>query len=697
MPVADPALEPLHERTEGWAAGLRMAALSLARDPDQDRFAAEFSGSERSVAEYLLDEVLDQLSDEVRSLLLRTSVLERVSGALADRLTGSSDGDRILTELEQAGAFVVALDPQRSWFRYHRLFADLLALELRRAASHELPGLHTAAAQWFDEHGYPLEAICHAQAAEDWGFAARLLADHWFGILLDGDWASARELLTAFPAEVIAANPELMLVAAADELTDGSPTTAERHLTRAARELAAVPKDRHDQFEVTRTTLGLAGARARNDVKAAAQAAHELLLPAESASLMPPGLGEPMRAHALMQLGMAEIWTGRTEEAEQHLEQAVALARRISRPLLELGALAHLALTSYLRSVPLGEERSNQAVELARANGWSEGQFVGVAYVVLGSLNLWRGRLAEAEHWLQRATRALPGVVEVAPAAGLMLHGSRALLALVRGHRDEALAAFRAEQRHDALLEGHSPPSFVHAQMLFAQVLIGDTEAVERALASLDDVARNTLHMRVVLAARCVSQDQAEAATTALAPALDRPPGPDVDDPTPPVIYTRWAIQAEMLGAIALDTLRDAGGVARALERALDLAEPDGLILPFLLSPAPELLERHARFRTAHASLISEILDVLAGKKATTPPGPAHQLPDPLSDTELRVLRYLPTNLPAPEIASELFVSVNTIRTHTRHMYNKLGVHTRAQAVQRARELGLLAPSPRGR
>src|SRR5207237_8779456 len=118
----------------------------------------------------------------------------------------------------------VALDPQRSWFRYHRLFADLLALELRRAASHELPGLHTAAAQWFDEHGYPLEAIRHAQAAEDWGFAARLLADHWFGILLDGDWASARELLTAFPAEVIAANPELMLVAAADELTDGSPT-----------------------------------------------------------------------------------------------------------------------------------------------------------------------------------------------------------------------------------------------------------------------------------------------------------------------------------------------------------------------------------------------------------------------------------------------------------------------------------------
>src|SRR5439155_21814981 len=141
-----------------------------------------------------------------------------------------------------------------------------------------------------------------------WELAARLLADHWFGILLDGDWTSAREQLAAFPAEAIPANPELMLVAAADELTDGSPTAAERHLTRAARERAAVPRDRRDQFEVTRATLRLAVARARNDVMAAAQGARELLLPAESAALMPPGLGEPMRAHALMQLGMAEIW-----------------------------------------------------------------------------------------------------------------------------------------------------------------------------------------------------------------------------------------------------------------------------------------------------------------------------------------------------------------------------------------------------
>ncbi len=697
VPVADSALELLHERTEGWAAGLRMAALSLARHPDHDRFAAEFSGSERSVAEYLLDEVLEQSPDEVRLLLLRTSVLERVSGALADRLTGGSDGDRILTELEQAGAFVVALDPQRSWFRYHRLFADLLALELRRIASDELPGLHTAAAQWFAEHGYPVEAVRHAQAAESWGLAAGLLADHWFGIFLDGDWASARELLAAFPPEAFVANPELELVAAADELTDGSPGAAEGHLKLAARGLAAVAADRREQFEVTCTALRLAVARARNDLTAVARGAQGLLLSAESGVLMPPGLGEELRALALMQLGIAEIWTGLTGPAEQHLEQTVALARRINRPLLELGALAHLGLASYLRSMPLGEERSNEAVELARANGWSDDPFVGVAYVVLGSLNLWRGQLPEAEHWLQRAGRALPGDVEVAPATGLMLYGTRALLALVRGRREEALAAFRAEQRHDVLLAGHSPPSFVHAQMLLAQVLMGDTDPVERTLASLDDVSRATPHMRVVLAALCLAQDQPDAATAALAPAFDPPSRPDIAESTPPVIHLRWAIQALLLRAIALDTLRDAGGASRALERALDLAEPDGLILPFLFFPALKLLERHARLRTAHASLISEILDVLAGKAPAARPGRAQQLLEPLSDTELRVLRYLPTNLPAPQIASEMFVSVNTIRTHARHLYNKLNVHTRAQAVQRARELGLLAPTPRSR
>src|SRR6516225_9650083 len=180
--LPDPA--PLVERTEGWAAGLRLAALSLAGHPDPGRLAAEFSGTERTVAEYLLAEVLDRQDEQVRRLLLRTSVLDRVNGELADLLTGESGGERVLQDLEAANAFVVALDARRSWFRYHHLFAGLLQLELRRTEPGQVAGLHRAAAGWLAGHGYPVEAVRHAQAAQDWGLAARVLADNWPGLYL---------------------------------------------------------------------------------------------------------------------------------------------------------------------------------------------------------------------------------------------------------------------------------------------------------------------------------------------------------------------------------------------------------------------------------------------------------------------------------------------------------------------------------
>jgi LuxR family maltose regulon positive regulatory protein len=180
------SLELLVARTEGWAAGLRLAALSLADHPAPERFAADFSGSDRTVAEYLLAEVLERQPPQVRDLLLRTSILEQVTGGLADRLTGGTDAGRILADLERTGAFVTAVDPQRTTFRYHQLFGDLLALELRRTAADDLPALHTAAAEWFAAYGHPVEAIHHAQAARRWDLAARLLSDHWLGLYLDG-------------------------------------------------------------------------------------------------------------------------------------------------------------------------------------------------------------------------------------------------------------------------------------------------------------------------------------------------------------------------------------------------------------------------------------------------------------------------------------------------------------------------------
>src|SRR5215510_13900600 len=291
-----PEVAPLVERTEGWAAGLRLAALSLAGHPDPGRLAAEFSGTERTVAEYLLAEVLDRQPGPVRRLLLRTSILERVNGELAGLLTGGSGGERVLAELEAANAFVVALDPGRSWFRYHHLFADLLQLQLRRTEPDQVAGLHRAATGWFAGHGYPVEAVRHAQAAGDWDLARRLLTDNWPGLYLDGQAAIIHELLAGFPAEALVADAELAAVAAGDELARGSLEAAEWHLALAERGSALVPEGRAGQAQLLVGMVRLLLARQRGDRPAVAEEAGRLQAAAEAAR---PGLGEELRALAL--------------------------------------------------------------------------------------------------------------------------------------------------------------------------------------------------------------------------------------------------------------------------------------------------------------------------------------------------------------------------------------------------------------
>ena len=320
---------------------------------------------------------------------------------------------------------------------------------------------------------------------------------------------------------------------------------------------------------------------------------------------------------------------------------------------------------------------------LAEANGWEEAApAAAAAAVALGGATVWRGQLEEAESWLDLAERVLGH--DTQPTAS-MLHATRGLLAFARGRHAEAAAAYREAERMERLLVmPHMFTARVQALKLRMLVRMGETEQVERALAAMDEEVRETSQMQVVLAALRLARDDPEAAVDILAPLLD--------DSTA-VMAPVWEIEALLLQAIARDALRDPGAASRALERALDLAEPGGLLLPFLLYPTAELLQHQARLRTTHASLIAEILNLLSGHTPAARPKDAAPLQEPLSGSELRVLRYLPTNLPAPQIAAELFVSLNTIRTHLRNVYTKLGVHSRADAVTRARELGLLSPS----
>jgi LuxR family transcriptional regulator, maltose regulon positive regulatory protein len=682
--LSDGALGSLVARTEGWVAGLRLAALSLAADPDPERFAASFSGRERAVAEYLLAEVLERQPEEVTRLLLRTSILERVSGPLADRLTGCSGTERILWGLEDAGAFVVSLDTERSWFRYHHLFADLLALELRRTVPSELPGLHTIAAEWLAEHGHPVEAIRHAQAAENWGLASRLLADHCRSMYLDGRIVTGRELLSGFPADRIAADAELAVLVAGDKRVAGSLREAERYLALAERLSRTMPEDRRGRFQVLLVIVRLLLARASNDLDAVAEEAQRLLELADNPHAIETGAdGEGLRATALIELGAAEMWAGQLETAESHLELGLDEARRIARPYLELQALADSAILSLVHSLAIGEQRAREAIELARAHGWEESAYVVTAYVALGGATLWRGQLAEAERWMELAELVLRRFAE--PTTAMMLYADRAMLEFARGRHEAAMTAQRAAEGIErGLATQHLLTTKTQARTLEILVRMGETERVERALDEMDDDLRATGVMRVVQATLRLAHDDPEGAATALAPVFDG---------ASPNENPRWEIQALLLKASVEDALGDTGASSRALERALDLAEPDGLLLPFLLHPTPDLFRRHVRLHTTHASLISEILNLLAGRAPAARPEDAEPLREALSESELRVLRYLPSNLRAPEIASELFVSLNTIRTHLRNVYSKLGVHSRADAVKHARELGLLAPA----
>jgi LuxR family transcriptional regulator, maltose regulon positive regulatory protein len=675
-----PALGMLVERAEGWAAGLRLAALSLAGHPDPGRFAAEFSGSERTVAEYLLAEVLDRQPEAVRRLLLRTSVLERVNGELADLLTGDSGGERVLQDLEEANAFVVALDARRSWFRYHHLFAERLRLELRRTAPGEVAGLHQAAAGWLSERGFAVEAVRHAQAAQQWGLAARLLTDHWPGLYLGGQAATAHVLLAGFPADAPAADAELATVAAADELAWGSLEAAERYVRLAERGSAAVPADRRGQVQVLLGIVRLLLARHHGNTPAVAEEAGKLLAMAEAPDAARPGLGEELHGLALISLGITELGVARVEEVEQHLQRGVALARRIGRPYLEFTGLAYQATVEFFRSFARAAERSRQAIELAERHGWTDEPTAAIVYAVLGGMLVWQGRPEEAEPWVQRAERAVRADAE--PSPRWWVHHLRGILELARGRNAEALAAFRAAE---ALAGWRAVPHMAmprtRALLLHALVRLGDTGHAEQALAGLGD--QDGGPMRVAIAALRLAQHDPHAAAAALAPVLDG---------SAPVLWQTWQAQAFLLEAIARDELGDSAGAGRALERALDLAERDGALLVFVLFPAPGLLQRHTRQHTAHAALIAQILTLLTGTQTPAVPQPLYE---PLTDSETRVLRYLPTNLSAREIGEELCLSHNTIRTHLRHLYAKLGAHRRTEAVDRARALGLLAPAPR--
>jgi len=670
----------LHQRTEGWAAGLRLAALSLAGHPDPERFVTEFSGTDRTVADYLLAEMLDRQPGEVQDLLLRISLLDRVNGELADLLTGRPGSERILLDLEDANAFVVSLDPGRTWFRYHQLVGDLLRLELRRRLPEDLPELHRRAAGWFARRGQVVEAIRHTQAAGDWPDAARLLADRAFSLTLDGQARTIEVLVRAFPPGA-ATDPELALVRAGGVLVQGRLEEAAAHLAVAEAYAETVPPDRRRRLRMAIAALQLSLARRRGHLAGVLEQAKFLDSPVTGASDEDIALGNDLRAAALMNLGTVEAWSLALPEAERHLQEGVTLAREIGRPYLEVGCLSELGFVSKIHPFAVTQRRCREAIAAADRHGWGAEPVIVPALLTLAASMIYTGDLDEGERWLQRAGPALE--IDAGPSIRLLAHIVSGMLRAGRGRLHEAAGEFGAAERlRSQLTDSHALANQVTGWLLATRARLGMTGEARAALAALDDEQAGAGEIGNARAVICLADDDPAGALGALR---------DVLDGTAPVIGSVTVVEAQLLAGLAYRALGDRRAADQSAERALALAETGRLLLPFAMTGSRELLEALPRHQTAHAALLTDILDLLNGPSA--PAGDQHPaLPAAeLSPGELRVLRYLPTNLSRPQIAAELSVSVNTVSTHIRSIYAKLGADGRSAAVHRARELRLLS------
>jgi LuxR family transcriptional regulator, maltose regulon positive regulatory protein len=677
--LSEAASALLYQRTEGWAAGLRLAAISLAGHPDPERFVTEFSGSDRTVADYLLAEMLERQPDDVKDLLLRTSLLDRVNGELADLLTGRPGSERILLALEDANAFVVSLDPERTWFRYHHLFGDLLRLELRRALPAEVPALHRRAAGWFTTHGQVADGIRHTQAAGDWADAARLLADHSFSLTLDGQTQTVQTLLQAFPPG--ADHPELALVRATVDLLQGRLDQVPAYVAVAETYAEMAPPDRQRRLRVAIASVQLSLARRRGHLASVIEQVRFLASPVTGQSDEDIALGSDLRAVALMNLGTAEAWTLGLPDAERHLREGAVLAREIGRPYLEVACLAQLGFASKIEPFAMTQQRCREAIALADRHGWGAEPVIAPALVTLAGVLIWTGEFDDAERWLRRAVRALQ--TDTGPDITLLLHQTTGILQACRGRYREALEEFSAAEQLRSQLEGsHALASQVTGWLLATQARLGRPAKARMLLAALDDDQADSGEIRNARAVICLAEANPAGALDAVR---------DVLDGTARVIGYVTVVEAELLAGLAHRELGDQRAANQAAERALGLAEADRLVLPFAMTGAAGLLAALPRHETAHAGLIADLLGILHGSSRAAQDQSASPQPEELSPSELRVLRYLPTNLSRPEIAGALSVSLNTVNTHVRSIYAKLHVGDRSAAVQRARELRLLA------
>lgn len=674
----------LEQKTEGWIAALQLAVLSLEGRDDASTFIDDFAGSGRYVVDYLVEEVLARLPDDLREFLMATAVLRRMNASLCDAVTGQTgSGREMLERLERQNLFLVPLDSHRQWFRYHHLFADVLRSHLAEAQLQALPLIHRRASEWLEAHGERAEAVHHALEAQDYEWAADLIERAIPDIRKHRHEARFRAWMSLIPDIVVRERPVLGIAYAGVLVSLGVFDGIEERLSTAEGAVVTLsdPKPLLAHVELYRTAL----AQVRGDVEAAGDHAHRVL---EFA----PNEDHLARSAAAGLLGIVSWTKGALEDATQFWTECRDGMR-------QQGHIADVQGTS----IALADIRNTQgrlseamrlgtaALDLATDNGRPIARGVADTHASLAFLQLERNELAAAREHLDRCSEL--GEVWGLPQFPYRWRVAQAGLDIAEGRAVEALEHLReAERRYVSDFFPNVRP--VPALIATVHIWMGHLDEAEkwaRTVAIGRDDPPTYLHeFEHLTLARLLLARGDDSSLGAALRLLDRLARAAAEGGR-----NRSLLDILILMALAHRASHDAPAALEALRRTIALAEPEGIRRPFMDDgKAIGGLLKQLSKREASSAFVRSI--AVSGQSAVAPVASDHpDLIEPLSDREVEVLRFLRTDLSGPEIADELAVSLNTLRTHTKNIFEKLGVNSRRAAVRRAEELELFVKAKR--
>jgi LuxR family maltose regulon positive regulatory protein len=673
-------LERIVARTEGWAAGVRLAALSLDGHPDPEQFAKNFDAEDSAVTGYLVDEVLNAQPASTRDFLLRTSILNRVSADVARELNDDDQATDVLPALARANAFVRPVG--HGWYRYHSLLTAVLRLKLRRDYPGQVPELHRRAARWYQRKGLLTEAVQHAAESGDWAFAARIALDELaVGQLIEPRGSrSLAERFRCMPEEPAWTQPQPLLVQAAIELSAADGVPSGTALDAAEGFLEQLRADDEISTRLAAAQVRLAVARRIGDLaaaKASVSRAEALLeeIPASHVARHPE-----IQAQMQSGRGAVELWSGDLDEAAATFSSAIAIASAPGDTYERGECLGHLALVEALRGrLSHVAELAGQAAAAAESSSDGLAEFTSpAATVALAYVHLERNELRQAHSQLRLADGALRMAPDKLVGAIACMVAARCQLAA-----GSTAAAFDLVAR--ARL-GWSPPRWLERRLTLIQSRIYAADGDIKAAIDAAERAgpQSALDAAVTLAQAWLAAGDRPAAGRALAAGVAIP-----GEPPEQVRLEGWLVDARL-------SYGGGDGVRgrRSLEHALRLGKPERLRLAFAVERTwiRPVLQRDPELAHAYQ-------DLLEPGKVSTARLPARRLDtgqaapiivEQLSEREREVLRLLSGMLSTAEIATEMYISVNTVKTHLRSIYRKLSAAHRGEAVRRARELELI-------